>query len=77
MAVRRETGALVLRNGQRKKRIFFVEGSPECVTSTDKRELLGEFLIRRGQVLRMAMEMARASIACFFVQAALPGHLHR
>jgi eukaryotic-like serine/threonine-protein kinase len=60
LAVRRETGALVLRQGARKKRVFFVEGSPECVTSTDKRELLGEFLIRRGQVLRMEMEMALA-----------------
>jgi serine/threonine-protein kinase len=65
MAVRRETGALVLRNGPRKKRIFFVEGSPECVTSTDKRELLGEFLIRRGQVLRMEMEMALAMLPRF------------
>jgi serine/threonine-protein kinase len=65
LAVRRETGALVLRHGQRKKRIFFVEGSPECVTSTDKRELLGEFLIRRGQVLRMEMEMALAMLPRF------------
>jgi serine/threonine-protein kinase len=65
IAVRRETGALVLRDGARKKRIFFVEGSPECVTSTDKRELLGEFLIRRGQVLRMELEMALAMLPRF------------
>jgi eukaryotic-like serine/threonine-protein kinase len=65
LAVRRETGALVLRDGQRKKRIFFVEGSPECVTSTDKRELLGEFLIGRGQVLRMEVEMALAMLPRF------------
>ncbi len=65
LAVRRETGALVLRAGQRKKRIFFVEGSPECVTSTDKKELLGEFLIQRGQVLRMEMEMALAMLPRF------------
>jgi serine/threonine-protein kinase len=64
-AVRRETGALVLRDGPRKKRIFFVEGSPECVTSTDKRELLGEFLIERGQVLRMEVEMALAMLPRF------------
>ena len=38
LAVRRETGALVLRDGPRQKRIFFVEGSPECVTSTEKRD---------------------------------------
>jgi len=65
LAVRRETGALVLKSGPKKKRIFFVEGSPECVTSTDKRELLGEFLIRRGQVLRMELEMALAMLPRF------------
>jgi serine/threonine protein kinase len=65
LAVRRETGALVLRDGTRKRRIFFVEGSPECVTSTDKKELLGEFLIRRGQVLRMEVEMALAMLPRF------------
>lgn len=65
IAVRRETGALVLRDGPRKKRIFFVEGSPECVTSTEKRELLGEFLIERGQVLRMELEMALAMLPRF------------
>jgi serine/threonine-protein kinase len=65
LAVRRETGALVLRDGGRKRRIFFVEGSPECVTSTDKKELLGEFLIGRGQVLRMEVEMALAMLPRF------------
>ncbi|HEX3346317.1 MAG TPA: serine/threonine-protein kinase [Polyangiaceae bacterium] len=65
LAVRRETGALVLRDGPRRKRIFFVEGSPECVTSTEKRELLGEFLIERGQVLRMEVEMALAMLPRF------------
>ena len=65
LAVRRETGALVFRDGQRKRRIFFVEGSPECVTSTDKKELLGEFLIERGQVLRMEVEMALAMLPRF------------
>jgi serine/threonine-protein kinase len=65
LAVRRETGALVLRDGARKKRIFFVEGSPECVTSTEKKELLGEFLVQRGQVLRMELEMALAMLPRF------------
>jgi len=65
LAVRRETGVLILRDGSRKKRIFFVEGAPELVTSTDKRELLGEFLIERGQVLRMEVEMALAMLPRF------------
>jgi serine/threonine-protein kinase len=65
LAVRRETGALVLRDGPRKKRIFFVEGAPERVTSTDRNELLGEFLMRRGQVLRMELDMALAMLPRF------------
>jgi eukaryotic-like serine/threonine-protein kinase len=65
LAARRETGLLALRDGPRKKRIFFVEGSPECASSTDKRELLGEFLIARGQVLRMEVEMALAMLPRF------------
>jgi serine/threonine protein kinase len=65
LAVRRETGVLVIRDGQRRKRIFFVEGSPECVTSTERKELLGEFLIDRGQVLRMEIEMALAMLPRF------------
>lgn len=65
IAVRRETGALLLRNGTFRKRVFFVEGSAEHVSSTDKSELLGEFLIRRGQVLRMELEMALAMLPRF------------
>jgi serine/threonine-protein kinase len=65
LAVRRETGVLLLRDGARRKRIFFVEGSPECATSTEKQELLGEFLVERGQVLRMEVEMALAMLPRF------------
>jgi eukaryotic-like serine/threonine-protein kinase len=65
LAVRRETGVLLLREGPRRKRVFLVEGSPECVTSTDKNELLGEFLVARGQVLRMEVEMALAMLPQF------------
>ena len=65
LAVRRETGALVLRDGPRRKKIFFVEGIPEFVASTEKRELLGEYLIARGQVLRMEVEMALAMLPRF------------
>ncbi len=62
LAVRRETGALALRDGARRKRIFFVEGTPEFVTSTDRSELLGELLVERGQVLRIEVEMALAML---------------
>jgi serine/threonine-protein kinase len=65
LAVRRETGALILKNGPKRKKIFFVEGVPEFVSSTDKRELLGEYLVERGQVLRMEVEMALAMLPRF------------
>jgi serine/threonine-protein kinase len=65
LALRRETGALMLRQGNRRKKIYFVEGTPEFVASTEKRELLGEYLIGRGQVLRMEVDMALAMLPRF------------
>lgn len=62
IALRRETGALYFRDGARKKKIYLVEGVPEFVVSTEKRELFGEHLIARGQVLRMEVEMALAML---------------
>jgi serine/threonine-protein kinase len=61
-ALRRETGALYFRDGARRKKIYLVEGVPEFVVSTDKRELFGEYLVARGQVLRMEVEMALAML---------------
>ncbi len=65
LVVRRETGALLLRDGERKKKIYIVEGVPEFVASTDKHELLGEQLVARGQVLRMEVDMALAMLPKF------------
>jgi serine/threonine-protein kinase len=65
LTVKRETGALVLQDGAKRKKIFLVEGVPEFVASTDKRELLGEYLIARGQVLRMEVDMALAMLPRF------------
>jgi serine/threonine-protein kinase len=62
---RRETGALLLNDGERRKKIYLVEGVPEFVASTDKHELLGEHLIARGQVLRMEVDMALAILPRF------------
>lgn len=56
----RETGVLHLYDSDRRKKIYFVDGRPEFVASTDRRELLGEFLVREGLVLRMEVEMALA-----------------
>jgi serine/threonine protein kinase len=65
LALARATGMLVLFGGEQKKKIYLVEGVPEFVASTDKRELLGEHLIARGQVLRMEVEMALAMLPRF------------
>lgn len=62
LALRRETGALCFRDGAKKKKLYIVEGKPEFVMSTDKRELFGEHLVARGQVLRMEVEMALAML---------------
>ncbi len=62
LALDRATGALCFRDGIKKKKIYLVEGTPEFVMSTDKRELFGEHLVARGQVLRMEVEMALAML---------------
>ncbi|MCS6797548.1 MAG: serine/threonine protein kinase [Myxococcota bacterium] len=54
------TGALYLFDGDRRKKIYFVEGRPEFVTSTDPSELLGEFLVTTGRCLRMEVDMGLA-----------------
>ncbi len=65
LANRRETGALLLQDGGRRKRVYFVRGVPEYVASTDKSELLGELLIRKGRVERMELDMAVAMLPKF------------
>lgn len=55
-----ETGVLHLADGQRRKKIYFVEGRPEFIASTDRQELLGEYLVASGLCLRMEVEMALA-----------------
>ncbi len=65
LSVRRDTGALLLQDGLRRKKIFFVEGIPEFVASTERAELLGELLIARGTVLRMEVDMALAMLPRF------------
>jgi serine/threonine-protein kinase len=57
---RQQTGVLHLWQRNRRKKIYFVDGKPEFVASTDKSELLGEYLVATGQCLRMEIEMALA-----------------
>ena len=60
---RQQTGVLHLWQRNRRKKIYFVEGRPEFVASTDKSELLGEYLVATGQCLRMEIEMALGALA--------------
>ncbi len=60
IAAERETGVLLLRAGARRKKIYFVDGVPEFLASTDPGELLGEQLIAQGAVLRVEVERALA-----------------
>ncbi len=56
----RETGLLHLRDGNRQKKLYFVEGRPDFIASTDRNELLGEHLVASKVCLRMEVDMALA-----------------
>ncbi|MEM1414010.1 MAG: serine/threonine-protein kinase [Myxococcota bacterium] len=56
----RATGVLHLWDAERRKKIYFVDGRPEFVASTDRSELLGEYLVAHEYCLRMEVEMALA-----------------
>ncbi|MGB0679832.1 MAG: DUF4388 domain-containing protein, partial [Polyangiales bacterium] len=60
LTVARRSGVLHLEDGERRKKIYFVDGRPEFVASTDRSELLGEYLVAQGLCLRMEVEMALA-----------------
>jgi serine/threonine-protein kinase len=55
-----ETGVLHLRDGVRQKKLYFLEGRPDYVASTDRHELLGEHLVTTNVCLRMEVDMALA-----------------
>jgi serine/threonine-protein kinase len=57
---RRENGVLYLRDGSRKKKIYFVDGRPDFVASTVREELLGHYLVDKGVCLPMEVDMGLA-----------------
>ncbi len=65
LAKERRTGLVSLRDEQRKKKIYFVDGRPEFVSSNDPSELLGEHLVRTGACVRMEVDMALAMLPRF------------
>ena len=58
LASGRETGLLRLLDGTKGKKIYFVNGRPDYIASTDPEELLGEYLVSSGRCLRMEVDMA-------------------
>jgi serine/threonine-protein kinase len=60
MYAARETGMLYLSDGTRRKKIYFVDGRPDFVASTSRKEMLGEYLVERGHCLPMEVDMALA-----------------
>ncbi len=60
LAVHRENGMLYLDDGQRRKKIYFVDGRPDFIASTTRQEMLGEYLVNAGRCLPMEMDMALA-----------------
>jgi hypothetical protein len=55
-----ETGVLHMREGLRQKKLYFIEGRPDFIASTDRNELLGEHLVATNVCLRMEVDMALA-----------------
>ncbi len=48
LTARRETGLLQVQTPRRHKRVFLQDGAPIAITSSDRSELLGHFLVRNG-----------------------------
>ncbi len=61
LAIGRETGMLYLHHQARRKKIYFVDGRPEFVASTDPKEMFGQFLVDTGvcdqQQLGLALDV--------------------
>ena len=55
-----ETGVLHMREGGRQKKLYFIDGRPDFISSTDRNELLGEHLVSTNVCLRMEVDMALA-----------------
>lgn len=62
IAAQRDTGVLHLVDGERRKKVYFIDGRPDFVASNDQQELLGEYLIATGLCLKMEVDMALAML---------------
>jgi serine/threonine-protein kinase len=58
----RETGMLHLSDGERRKKVYFVDGRPDFVASTSREEMLGQYLVDHEHCLDMELDMALAML---------------
>ena len=61
----RETGMLYLSDGERRKKVYFVDGRPDFVASTSRKEMLGQHLLDQNHCLEMELDMALAMLPQF------------
>ncbi len=62
LSATRETGMLYLRDGEKRKKIYFVDGRPDFVASTQRGEMLGQYLEDHGHCLSMEVDMGLATM---------------
>ncbi len=60
LAHKRETGMLYLEDGKRRKKIYFIDGRPDFVASTQRDEMLGQHLVDNRVCLPLELDMALA-----------------
>lgn len=64
-AATRATGRMLIACDGRQKEIYWRTGRPEYVTSTARKELLGEYLVQRGLITRAQLNEGLARISDF------------
>lgn len=65
LATEQETGMLYLFDGERQKKVYFVDGAPDFIASTDPNELLGQYLIRNGYCESQDVDRALANLPAY------------
>ena len=65
LLVHRESGVLYLEGDERRKKVYFVDGRPDFVASTDRSELLGDYLVEHGHCDAADLDMALAVLPRF------------
>ena len=65
LAVKEETGLLLLKQGEAQKKIFVVDGHPRSISSNQAEELFGQYMVRKGVISDGELSMALAMLPHF------------